>query len=622
MALARTEIEVTVVGADVAEAQLRAVAAADGSVASSASAAATALSKQEQATQRSTRALQEQERAIRQTTNAFGSVVTETLRFDSIMNTWVTESTKVAQSTTQAGASVARFGAQAAEAVQQTSGAKVAMEGLGKAFAALSRAAAILPGFGIAGLLLAIGEGAKAAWDAMSGLGDSTRSTSIEMQYQAALAREHAQYLDQQAEAARRAGLAMTEMGEAFLSAQTGVSMGAGGRGYMLSAIVGDELQQVREDKGKLREAAAQLKKDRDALMRDFEAAALDYEGTMAGPAIRAALDKRAADIAEQARRIKQVGDSLRDREVDLMRAARGALGGRDEGTGGAKAAARPQTLGEIVGAVAGAKSPRREMEAEALRGLDAMSAAMVPEPDPEAWARFTAPYRDAWDQITAGAQLAYDTIGDIMSQPIEASPFDGMLQSIEAAFTGLTAAASNVGAVIGQVAGTVSNSFGAMITNLITSGDAGAKQIKRAIGNALAALSAQALGNSIYLSAMGTAAIILGGTLLGTSAPQYYAAAGVMAAMGGTLALAARALGAGKVGGASASGGGGGGNRGGERTPSAADTGPTGRASDRAPQPVVVYIGEDVVTRGVTQATRRQDMRGGISEPRLAVAV
>lgn len=622
MALARTEIEVTVIGADVAEAQLRAVAAADGSVASSASAAATALSKQEQATQRSTRALQEQERAIRQTTNAFGSVVTETRRFDSIMNTWVTESTKVAQSTTQAGASVARFGAQAAEAVQQTSGAKVAMEGLGKAFAVLSRAAAILPGFGIAGLLLAIGEGAKAAWDAMSGLGDSTRSTSIEMQYQAALAREHAQFLDQQAEAARRAGLAMTEMGEAFLSAQTGVSMGAGGRGYMLSAIVGDELQQVREDKQKLREAAAQIKKDRDALMRDFEAAALDYEGTMAGPAIRAALDKRAADIAEQARQIKQVGDSLRDREVDLMRAARGALGGRDEGAGGAKAAARPQTLGEIVGGVAGAKSPRREMEAEALRGIDAMSAAMVPEPDPEAWARFTAPYRDAWDQITAGAQLAYDTIGDIMSQPIEASPFDGMLQSIEAAFTGLTAAASNVGAVIGQVAGTVSNSFGAMITNLITSGDAGAKQIKRAIGNALAALSAQALGNSIYLSAMGTAALILGGTLLGTSAPQYYAAAGVMAAMGGTLALAARALGAGKVGGASASGGGGGGNRGGERTPSAADTGPTGRASDRAPQPVVVYIGEDVVTRGVTQATRRQDMRGGISEPRLAVAV
>lgn len=622
MALARTEIEVTVIGADVAEAQLRAVAAADGSVASSASAAATALSKQEQATQRSTRAFQEQERAIRQTTNAFGSVVTETRRFDSIMNTWVTESTKVAQSTTQAGTSVARFGAQAAEAVQQTSGAKVAMEGLGKAFAALSRAAAILPGFGIAGLLLAIGEGAKAAWDAMSGLGDSTRSTSIEMQYQAALAREHAQYLDQQAEAARRAGLAMTEMGEAFLSAQTGVSMGAGGRGYMLSAIVGDELQQVREDKGKLREAAAQLKKDRDALMRDFEAAALDYEGTMAGPAIRAALDKRAADLAQEARRIKQVGDSLRDREVDMMRAARGALGGRAEGAGGAKAAAKPQTLGEIVGAVAGAKSPRREMEAEALRGLDAMSAAMVPEPDPEAWARFTAPYRDAWDQITAGAQLAYDSIADIMSQPIEASPFDGMLQSIEAAFTGLTAAASNVGAVIGQVAGTVSNSFGAMITNLITSGDAGAKQIKRAIGNALAALSAQALGNSIYLSAMGTAALILGGTLLGTSAPQYYAAAGVMAAMGGTLALAARALGAGKVGGASASGGGGGGNRGGERTPSAADTGPTGRASDRAPQPVVVYIGEDVVTRGVTQATRRQDMRGGISEPRLAVAV
>jgi hypothetical protein len=179
-----------------------------------------------------------------------------------------------------------------------------------------------------------------------------------------------------------------------------------------------------------------------------------------------------------------------------------------------------------------------------------------------------------------------------------------------------MAAEAQNVGGIMSSVVSTFTSGVGTMVTNLIVAGEAGAKSVRKTIGQALGGISAQAFGYATLLTALGTAASL--GLVGLPAAPGLFSAAGVMAAAGAALALSARAMGASGVG-ASSGGGRGGGARGGESTPSAASTAPR---SDRqsGPQPVIVYIGEDVVTRGVTSSARRQDMRGGIAEPRLAV--
>lgn len=486
------------------------------------------------------------------------------------------------------------------------------LEFAGTALAGLSRAAAILPGFGIAGLLLAIAEGGKAVYEAMTGVSSATSDASREIQYQAALAREHTAYMEKQAAAARDLARSMTEVGESFLSAQSGISSGAGGSGYLLGAMFGGEVEDIKAAKAELRERSGALKKQREELMRDFENAAVEYEGTRAAPAIRAALDARLKAIETEANNIRRQGNFIRDREVDLMRAAKGVLGSPDKSAGGGRAGAAVDTsLGATVGRIAGEQSPRRTMEAGALAGIGGMVGESYDASAEAARARA---------QEMADLQLAQDQRNAMMVAHMQgvqaetvatANAMDMLAGSFDGAFGRMVDSATNAGGILTQALTTITGAVGSMMTNIIISGNAGSKGVAKAAGNALAGLSAQAFGYGVLLEGLALAAALVPG--LGFSAPSIAAAGGIMFGVGATLGLTARALGADKLGagggrsGASAGGGGGGG--------SAAAVG-TGGGGGRGETPVYVsvQIGEEPVAAIMRRSNEREARRGGMS--------
>jgi hypothetical protein len=134
----------------------------------------------------------------------------------------------------------------------------------------------------------------------------------------------------------------------------------------------------------------------------------------------------------------------------------------------------------------------------------------------------------------------------------------------------------------------------------------------KKAANQMLQGLAIQALGQALFEAAMGTASLgmaFLGHPGAGPAAAAHFQAAGMFGAI-----AAGAALGVGATGGFSKGGAGGG------SSSAAAGTNPyqgTGGGSTQ----VVVMIGGEVVTRGVQVETRKQAQRGGISEPRMAMA-
>jgi len=176
----------------------------------------------------------------------------------------------------------------------------------------------------------------------------------------------------------------------------------------------------------------------------------------------------------------------------------------------------------------------------------------------------------------------------------------------------GMVDSAMNSATMLVDIVGTITGAFGAMATNMILSGDAGSKAIKKSVANALAGYSAQAFGLATLLTIAGAAAAATG-PIFGWCAPQIFTAAGIAAAGGVALGLSARALGADKVG-ASPSGSRGGGSAGsGGGMASAAGTNPY-RSESSAPQPIHIHIGSETVTRVVDGERRREARRDGIS--------
>lgn len=201
---------------------------------------------------------------------------------------------------------------------------------------------------------------------------------------------------------------------------------------------------------------------------------------------------------------------------------------------------------------------------------------------------------------------------------PQRAAPLMSAMAQMGDSFTGtfdrMAAGATDAAGIMVQAIGTITTALGSMMTNLIISGDAGAKGLKKMAGNALAGVSAQAFGFAVFLEAAALAAA-LSGPILGWSAPGLATAGAVMAGAGAALGVTARMLGADQIGAAR------GGAKGGGGAPaSAAGTNPFGGTGNQQTQ-VVVYIGSEVVTRGVQTETRRTALRGGITEGRMAMA-
>ena len=178
---------------------------------------------------------------------------------------------------------------------------------------------------------------------------------------------------------------------------------------------------------------------------------------------------------------------------------------------------------------------------------------------------------------------------------------------------TGMASDASNAAGLVASAMGQMAQAVGNHLTNLIVAGEFGAKSLKKEIGNILAGISAQAFGYAVLLEAMAIAAHFA--PFAGLPAAAGLAAAGaVMAGAGVALGVTARVLGADPIGGRGghSSGGGGGSSGGGGSAPY------NGFRQSGQDTHVTVIIGGEVVTRGVTAETRRLERRGGITEPRL----
>lgn len=259
------------------------------------------------------------------------------------------------------------------------------------------------------------------------------------------------------------------------------------------------------------------------------------------------------------------------------------------------------QSLADVVGGIAGAPSPRRAMESEALAGIDRELAA-------------GAPAVEQADAVLIGMQQHAMMAGHAMQmvQTEAAKTRDIMAEmwtGTKDAFSGMAESAMNVGGIVVQALSTMTGAVGSMMTNIIISGEAGAKGVAKAAGNALAGISAQAFGYSVLLGALAAAAS-LAGPILGLQAGGFAAAAGVMAAAGGGLAVTARLLGADKLGGGAAGRGGAGGSPGGYGAATA--TNPYGGPGQQGTT-VEVYIDGEQVTRAVRVREQRMALSGGI---------
>lgn len=199
------------------------------------------------------------------------------------------------------------------------------------------------------------------------------------------------------------------------------------------------------------------------------------------------------------------------------------------------------------------------------------------------------------------------------------ASAWDYLGASMSGTVGRMAQSASDIGSIVTQSVGALTGALGAAATNMILSGDAGAKGLKKQAGNALAGISAQAFGYAALLTAFGVAAAIPGvGLILGMNAPGFFAAAGVMAGAGLGLAGAARALGADKIG--AGSGGGNAASAGTSAPVGAGSSGP-GMAGQTAPIDLHVYMGGDEVHDLTYRTARRREMSGSMSMPRVGVA-
>jgi len=167
----------------------------------------------------------------------------------------------------------------------------------------------------------------------------------------------------------------------------------------------------------------------------------------------------------------------------------------------------------------------------------------------------------------------------------------------------------------VGAVKG-FADAVGGALAQLIITGGAFGKSFKKVAGEVAASLASQSLSYSVFLGAAAVASAFSPG-LLGPwwNPATLGAAAAAMAAVGVTLGLTARALGAGKTDAPSAGGGGAAGG-GGDRTASYSAPGQSSPSMN-----VTVVLGVEQVSDVLVRQSQRESRSGSLASSRLAVA-
>ena len=603
MGFTRTEIRVEVTGAEEGARALENVAAAD--------------TRMTAATMAASRALQQQEKAVKQTTNAFGSAVQEIRRYDHATGLVTVEHVKVAKSAQEAGRGIEKMRDEANKAAQPMNAMKAVTEGFGKGLTFLSRAAAILPGFGIAGLLLEIGN--AASWVA-----DQFREGEKSTDLQSAALAEYTRIVNDATKAVRELGRAQSEAGRSRIGGALGIDPRAlSGESRIQGAQLEAERAKLDERQKALDAQAGEIAAaERSVMERGAALSASAANGVQPGMfGTAASLEAEAKAIGERRRLLVSEAEKLRGAEISLeskVEGLRRAAGLADsQKAGGARGAGRsvamPKADGPNVNGVWSlGPAAGEDLSPQGIQNVISL----------DAWkAKRAAEAKAIADQQSADLMTVLDQRNAMMLEHMNAmaasteparSAFDTMAGSAKSAFGGMVDDAMNMGGMLAGIAGTITGAFGQMATNMILSGEAGSKGIKKAVANALAGYSAQAFGLSMLLSIAGAAAAATG-PIFGWSAPQIFIAAGIAAAGGAALGVAARGLGADMIGQSKGSGGGSSSSGGKSGMASAAGTNPY-RSEATAPQPIHIHIGSETVTRVVDGERRREARRDGIS--------
>lgn len=214
-------------------------------------------------------------------------------------------------------------------------------------------------------------------------------------------------------------------------------------------------------------------------------------------------------------------------------------------------------------------------------------------------------PSEEHGDWSRAGALAMHagsgnDYMAAVEAQQAIADELDHLALDTKFQDTGL--AAKEMGEMASSGLHMMTDAMGAAVAQSIIFGDSIGKGAKRAAADTLAALSTQALQQSLYLLAAAPAASVL---FPGVGTAAVLSAAGALAAFGVGAGLVARGLGASQGGGG---GGGGGRGGGGDRTDRHAIDG--GRGRDDGPKEVNYYLnfsGQQLSTdRDIGEAVRR----------------
>lgn len=282
MTIRRTEFEVSVKGADATAKAFDGVAAAESRMVGAAGLSSAALERQERA----------QEKAR--------------------------ESAKKLQT-------------EIAAVAMPATGAKVAMEGLGKAFTLINRAAYLLPGFGFAGILLAIGNAASWVSEQFAG---ATKSTAL----QDAALREYQRTVEAATKAVYELGRAQTAAGRSAIGGALGIDpRSLSGASRIEAARLGQtrdvlDAEQKRLDAefGALAARERSIAERTDKLYKDIETRGVK----IADPSIAKNIERDANAIGATRRKLDEEVRQLQARETDYARTLE-----RLRGTAGAVAA-------------------------------------------------------------------------------------------------------------------------------------------------------------------------------------------------------------------------------------------------------------------------------------------
>lgn len=547
------------------------------------------------------------------TAKAFDSVATAEARMTGAAGVSSAALERQERAQEKARESAKRLQAEIAAVAQPLNAGKVAAEGFGKAFTLINRAAYLLPGFGFAGILLAIGN--AASWMAEQFTG-GTKATAI----QDAALREYTRTVEAATKAVRELGQAQTAAGRSAIGGALGIDPRAlSGQARIDAARLGQQRDALDAAQKRI-DAEYGALAARERSIRERAAALSDAAqgGIRAGMfGMAAELERDAAAVGASRRALDEEVRQLQSRETDYARTLERLRGlaaptTAPRAAGGRPAASREQAMGDMAfalpgrtvtageavqraraawgeaGVIARAEEERRAREQadalERMQGLGLMAAGhAMPEAAPQAPSLLSVLTADDEERARFEADMETASAGVQRMYAATQEAADGARQLGQSMGLGLSNAAAAA---------------------LLTGGS-----FRKLANDVLKSIAVQAAGLAIFETAKGLGNL----ALAAFGVPNAAAAASLnfqSAAMYGAVATVA-GIGAGATGGLRSGGSARAVSVG--AAPSMGGTSQYGGGSGGATV-VQVYISGEQVTRAVRVEQSRQRMTGGIT--------